>query len=44
MVEDVAGIRRAVIACRYVDLCKGSEGLSMIIGDKCHRQYNSDII
>jgi hypothetical protein len=23
MLEDVAGIRRVVIACGYVDLCKG---------------------
>lgn len=34
MLEDAAGIRRVVIACGYVDLRKGIDGLSMIIGDK----------
>ena len=34
MLEDVAGIRKVVIACGYVDLRKGIDGLSMIIGDK----------
>ena len=34
MLEDAAGIRRVVIACGYVDLRKGINGLSMIIGDR----------
>ena len=34
MLEDAAGIRKVVIACGYVDLRKGIDGLSMIIGDK----------
>lgn len=34
MLEDVAGIRKVVIACGYVDLRKGIDGLSMIIGGK----------
>ena len=34
MLEDAAGIRRMVLACGYVDLRKGIDGLSMIIGDK----------
>ena len=34
MLEDAAGIRRVVLACGYVDLRKGIDGLSMIIGDK----------
>ncbi len=34
MLEDVAGIRRVVLACRTVDLRKGIDGLAMIIGDK----------
>lgn len=34
MLEDAAGIRRVVIACGYVDLRKGIDGLSMIIGDR----------
>lgn len=33
MLEDVAGIRRVVLACGTVDLRKGIDGLSMIIGD-----------
>ena len=33
MLEDAAGIRRVVIACGYVDLRKGIDGLSMIIGE-----------
>ena len=37
MLEDVAGIRRVVLACGYVDLRKGIDGLSMIIGDKYHQ-------
>ena len=34
MLEDAAGIRRVVLACGYVDLRKGIDGLSMIIGDR----------
>ena len=34
MLEDAAGIRRVVIACGYVDLRKGIDGLSMIIGKR----------
>ena len=34
MLEDVAGIRRVVLACGRVDLRKGIDGLAMIIGDK----------
>ena len=34
MLEDAAGIRRVVLACGYVDLRKGIDGLSTIIGDK----------
>ena len=34
MLEDVAEIRRVVLACGMVDLRKGIDGLSMIIGDK----------
>ena len=34
MLEDAAGIRRVVLACGNVDLRKGIDGLSMIIGDK----------
>ena len=37
MLEDAAGIRRVVVACGYVDLRKGIDGLSMIIGDRYHR-------
>ena len=37
MLEDAAGIRRVVLACGYVDLRKGIDGLSMIIGDKYHQ-------
>ena len=32
MLEDAAAIRKVVIACGYVDLRKGIDGLSMIIG------------
>lgn len=31
MLEDTAAIRKVVIACGYVDLRKGIDGLSMII-------------
>lgn len=34
MLENVAGIRRVVLACGTVDLRKGIDGLAMIIGDK----------
>ena len=34
MLEDAAGIRKVVLACGYVDLRKGIDGLSRIIGDK----------
>lgn len=34
MLEDVAGIRRVVLACGVVDLRKGIDGLAMLIGDK----------
>ena len=37
MLEDAAGIQRVVLACGYVDLRKGIDGLSMIIGDKYHQ-------
>ena len=37
MLEDAAGIRRVVLACGSVDLRKGIDGLSMIIGDKYHQ-------
>jgi transposase len=33
MLEDAAGIRRVVLACGTVDLRKGVDGLSRIIGD-----------
>jgi len=32
MLDDVAGIRRVVIACGFVDLRKGIYGLAQIIG------------
>ena len=34
MLEDYASIRRVVLACGTVDLRKGVDGLSMIIGDR----------
>jgi len=34
MPEDAAEIRRAVLACGFVDLRKGIDGLAVIIGDK----------
>ena len=37
MLNDAAGIRRVVLACGYVDLQKGIDGLSMIIGDRYHQ-------
>ena len=33
MLEDAAGIRRVVVACGYVDLRKGIQGLAQIVGD-----------
>lgn len=36
MLDDAAGICRVVLACGMVDLRKGIDGLSMIIGDKYH--------
>ena len=43
MLEDAAGIRRVVIACGYVDLRKGIDGLSMIIGDRYHQNRKRSI-
>lgn len=43
MLEDAAGIRRVVIACGYVDLRKGIDGLSMIIGDRYHQNRKCTI-
>lgn len=37
MLNDAAGIRRVVLACGYVDLRKGIDRLSMIIGDRYHQ-------
>ena len=37
MLNDAAGIRRVVLACGHVDLRKGIDGLSMIIGDRYHQ-------
>lgn len=37
MLEGYADIKRVVIACGMVDLRKGIDGLSMIIGDKYHQ-------
>ncbi len=34
MLEDAAEIRRVVLACGFVDLRKGIDGLATIIGDK----------
>ena len=34
MLENVAKITRVVLACGTVDMRKGIDGLSMIIGDK----------
>ena len=34
MLEDVGGIRRVVLACGFVDLRKGIDGLATIIGDR----------
>ena len=33
MLEDAAGIRRVVVACGYVDLRKGIQGLAQIVSD-----------
>lgn len=37
MLDDTAGICRVVIACGYVNLRKGIDGLSIIIGDRYHQ-------
>lgn len=37
MLENYPGIKRVVIACGVVDLRKGIDGLSMIIGDRYHQ-------
>ena len=37
MLEDVAKIRRVVLACGMVDLRKGIDGLATIIGDRYHQ-------
>ena len=37
MLENVAKITRVVLACGTVDLRKGIDGLSVIIGDKYKR-------
>ena len=34
MLEDAGGIRRVVLACGFVDLRKGIDGLATIIGDR----------
>lgn len=34
MLETAAGIKRVVLACGFVDLRKGIDGLSVIIGDR----------
>ena len=36
MLEDAGGIRRVILACGFVDLCKGIDGLAQVIGS----QYN----
>lgn len=37
MLNNAVDIKKVVIACGYVDLRKGIDGLSMIIGDKYHQ-------
>ena len=37
MLENYLGIKRVVITCGVVDLRKGIDGLSMIIGDRYHQ-------
>ncbi|WP_027293170.1 IS66 family insertion sequence element accessory protein TnpB [Robinsoniella sp. KNHs210] len=37
MLEDAAGIRRVVLACGFVDLRKGIDGLAQIVGDRYDR-------
>ncbi len=37
MLEDAASIRRVVIACGFVDLRKGIDGLAQIIGSRYHQ-------
>ena len=36
MLEDAGGIRRVMLACGFVDLRKGIDGLAQVIGS----QYN----
>lgn len=36
MLEDAGGIRRVILACGFVDLRKGIDGLAQVIGS----QYN----
>lgn len=36
MLEDAGGIRRVILACDFVDLRKGIDGLAQVIGS----QYN----
>lgn len=43
MLEDAAAIRKVVIACGYVDLRKGIDGLSMIIGDRYRQNRRCEI-
>jgi len=37
MLSDAAGIRRVILACGYVDLRKGTDGLAQIIGTRYHQ-------
>lgn len=37
MLENVASIKKVVLACGTVDLRKGIDGLAMIIGDRYHQ-------
>ena len=37
MLENVANIKKVVLACGTVDLRKGIDGLAMIIGDRYHQ-------
>ena len=41
MLENYLGIKRVVIACGVVDLRKGIDGLSMIIGDRYHQPQSA---
>ena len=45
MLEGAAGIRRVVLAYGYVDLWKGIDGFSMIIGSRYHRNpFEKDML